>query len=373
MSFVCEFGSERIEYFDRYTGAHVTQITSFPTVSYHFYIEHPSFTEDDSTLVLISQKAARRSAPWALFACDADGLHLRQLTDEDDADNFAVACGEQAAWYQCGTTLRKVDLLSGERTEVCKGPAGIDPMHYWCGCVSRDGNYYFGYGRRKKDGWGVVIRYNTDASESVVLVADPNLCHVHASPGGHGISYGGVDARGNGVQHLMDYDGGNRRVLPTADLSHFTWVGKERRYLGCGMWGRRIMHTRDDVPYDGGALPESTIIVEGSFFWHSGLSYQADWTVADTNWPNEGIMVVNIPARQYTRLCHPENTCGHPQWAHVHPAYNHAGTKVVYTSDRTGICQVYVADVPAEMRERLRTPQPDAAPGGRLPDVPRGV
>jgi len=362
MAFVREFGSERIEYHDRLTGAHITQITSFPVMSWHFYYEHPSFTDDDTTLVFLSHTSPRRDAHRVLFACDPDGLNLRQLTHEADADTFAVACGERAAWYQRGTTLWRVDLVTGERVEVSPGPDGVDPMHYWCGCVSRDGRYYFGYGRRKRDGCGVVVRYRTDGSEAVVSAADPNLCHLHASPGGHGVSFGGLDSEGHGIQYGMDYDSGNLRVLPTADLSHFTWVGTTRRFLGCGMNGRRIIHTRAEGQAD------STVIVEGSFFWHSGLSYDADWTVADTNWPNEGIMVVNIRTRQYGRLCLSENSNGHPQWAHVHPAFNPDGCKVVYTSDRTGICHVYVADVPDEFRTRLATRQPDAAPGGRLPD-----
>jgi hypothetical protein len=258
--------------------------------------------------------------------------------------------------------LWSVDVKTGERREVGPGPVDVLPMGYWCGCASPGGEYYFGYGKRKSDGWGVLIRYRTDGTESRVLVADPNLCHVHASPGGHGISFGAVDERGKGVQLAMEYDGSNQRVLPTADLSHFTWVGKTKRFLGAGMWEHRIIHTIEE------GQTESTVVVEGSYFWHTGISWDPDWTVADTNWPNEGVMIVNLRTRQYARLCLTENSSGHPQWAHVHPAFSPDGNKVVYTSDRTGICQVYVADVPKEFKDRLATPQPDAAPGGRLPE-----
>ena len=362
MAFVRELGCERIEYDDRITGTHVTQITSFPVMSMHFYYEHPSFTPDSSTLIFRSQRTATRDSRWDLFACNADGMHLRQITDEEDADNFSLAATGHAVWYQRGTTLWRADLDSGQRVEIGLGPEGVLPMAYYVGCTSRDDSYYFGYGRRASDGWGVVIRYRTDGSEAVVLVAEPDLCHLHASPGGHGISFGGLDAHRQGVQYGIDYDGSNLRVLPTADLSHFTWVGLERKYLGAGMWPRRIIHMREDGQTD------STIIVEGSYFSHTGLSYDANWTVADTNWPNEGIMVVNIPVRQYARLCVSENTGGHPQWTHAHPAFSPDGNMVAYTSDRTGIMQVYVAAVSPEFKHRLATPQPDAAPGGRLAD-----
>jgi Tol biopolymer transport system component len=79
-------------------------------------------------------------------------------------------------------------------------------------------------------------------------------------------------------------------------------------------------------------------------------------------------MIVNIRARQYARLCLTDNTAGHPQWTHAHPAFSPDGRRAVYTSDRTGMCQVYVADVPEEFKAWVATPNPDAAPGGRLPE-----
>ena len=362
MPFVRELGSERIEFRDRVTGVHITQITSFPVMSNHFYIEHPSFTSDCSTLVIRSQRVPARAAPWDLYACDADGLNLRQLTDEDDANNFALAHEGSLAWYQRGTSLWSVDVGTGERREVCGGPPGVLSMGYWCGCASPDGKFYFGYGRRRSDDQGVVIRYRTDGTEAVVLAADPHLCHLHASPGGHGISFGGVNERGEGVQYGMNHDGTNLRVLPTATLSHFTWAGTTKRFVGAGMWERRVIHTIEEGQRD------SSVVVEGSFFWHTGISWDAEWTVADTNWPNEGLMIVNIRARQYARLCLTDNTAGHPQWTHAHPAFSPDGKRVVYTSDRTGICQVYVADVPEEFKAWVATPNPEAAPGGRLPE-----
>ena len=34
-----------------------------------------------------------------------------------------------------------------------------------------------------------------------------------------------------------------------------------------------------------------------------------------------------------------------PQWTHPHPAFDDAGARVVFTSDRTGTPQMYVVDV----------------------------
>ncbi len=363
MSFARDHGCERKLGNDRVTGVPVTQMTSFPTPSTHLYYEHPSFTSDNSTVVFRCQRTASRDSRWDLAACDVDGRNLRQVTDEDDADNFAIAADGPVAWYQRGTALWRVDLDTGERNEVGPGPDGYSSLGYSMGCVSTDGEFYFGFGTRTSDRMQSVVRYRTDGTESVVLVTMPGVIHLHASPGGHGVSYGGTDEDGEGRMYGMGYDGSNNRLLATSDLSHFTWVGDTPNYLGCGVMPDRMIHMREE------GQAESTVIVEGSYFWHSGRSTDPDWTVADTNWPNEGIMLVNIRTRQYALVCMSDNSGGHPQLTHAHPSLSPDCSKVVYTSDCTGTAQVYVAEVTDRMRSRLATPQPRALPGGRLPDT----
>ena len=61
MPFVSSGGCERIEFDDPTTGAHITQMTSFPVMSMHFYYEHPSFAADSRTLIYRSMRSTDRT------------------------------------------------------------------------------------------------------------------------------------------------------------------------------------------------------------------------------------------------------------------------------------------------------------------------
>ena len=102
---------------------------------------------------------------------------------------------------------------------------------------------------------------------------------------------------------------------------------------------------------------KKTIVAEGPYFWHSGASDDGEWIVADSNWPDEGLWLINVATKQRERLCFSFASQGHPQTTHPHPNLSDDGSMAVFASDRTGITQVYVAYLPEEMRDRLATPR----------------
>jgi hypothetical protein len=61
----------------------------------------------------------------------------------------------------------------------------------------------------------------------------------------------------------------------------------------------------------------------------------------------------DIPNKRQELLVHPGNAAGHPQWTHPHPQFSPDGQMVLYNSDVTGICQIDLAHMPDEMRDRL--------------------
>jgi hypothetical protein len=66
---------------------------------------------------------------------------------------------------------------------------------------------------------------------------------------------------------------------------------------------------------------------------------------------------VHVPTGRYRPLCYPRSSQGHPQWTHPHPQFSPDGSMVLFNSDRTGICQIYLAFLPDDLRERVRTGQ----------------
>ena len=94
-------------------------------------------------------------------------------------------------------------------------------------------------------------------------------------------------------------------------------------------------------------------LVEGPYFWHAGASFDGEWIIADTNWPDRGLQLVHVPTGRYAPLCHPNSSNGYPQWTHPHPQLSPDGKYALYGSDRTGCPQVYLAEITDEFRAHV--------------------
>ena len=101
--------------------------------------------------------------------------------------------------------------------------------------------------------------------------------------------------------------------------------------------------------------------------WHAMVNRTGDLMVSDTTYPDTGIQIFDpsdgVGNPRLLCLSLSSNVGAHwdkehcpyddgvlkpytPQHTHPHPSFSSDGTKVVFTSDRTGFSQIYVADVP---------------------------
>lgn len=115
--------------------------------------------------------------------------------------------------------------------------------------------------------------------------------------------------------------------------------------------------------------------------WHISPTRDGRYVACDTNHPDIGIQIVEVASGRRKELCRPESSNGGdqwrhdyyfepdkapnrgddqslswlerktdtiygPQWTHPHPSWGRDDDKVVFTSDRTGSPQVYVAEIP---------------------------
>ena len=108
--------------------------------------------------------------------------------------------------------------------------------------------------------------------------------------------------------------------------------------------------------------------------WHAICNAGGTLMVADTNCPDIGIQLFNPRdgIGQPQTLCLPgaSNAGDHwagpfpydagpiavyaPQHTHPHPSFSPDSRRVVFTSDRTGMAQVYELEIPEEILERLQ-------------------
>lgn len=113
--------------------------------------------------------------------------------------------------------------------------------------------------------------------------------------------------------------------------------------------------------------------------WHIAPDRRGERILCDTNHPDEGIQIIDVTTGARRLVCLSESsnqgtqwrkstyalaadfadakknlswmenagdTVYGPQWTHPHPSWSHEEDKIAFASDRTGVTQVYVADVP---------------------------
>ena len=120
--------------------------------------------------------------------------------------------------------------------------------------------------------------------------------------------------------------------------------------------------------------------------WHMSSNRDGTQIVSDTIHPDRGLVLIDPDTGTWKPLCFPnassqgsqwkqDRPAGEdvwngirgedgkalswmemkidsvygPQWTHPHPAYNEAGNRVTYTSDRDGHPQVYIVDIPKNL------------------------
>lgn len=360
--------SERIQRIDPHTGIKVIQITSYPTPSEPMSYDWPSFTPDGKRLLLRCDRTAARRSTQDLFRYDVDGLNLFQLTERPaelgvpravlSLDGTCVYC----VWRDEGI-LWEIDFEDGTMREMFSFsecfPNTTGTIVTTLACANR---YVFSTVLNGTDGEKHLIRTDLSTGEQADLGADLSV---------YGYDYrrdrlilrryerrlGVADTGGQRAivnlrdrpQELYstDLDGKDERFICTLDLfAHSAMLGQAGVVQGTGKPPDRCIWIAED-----GAEPYK--LVEGPYFWHSGGSFDGEWIVADTNWPNAGIHLIHVPTRRYALLCHDGATCGQPNFSHPHPALSHDGRYAVFGSDQTGIQQVYVAHITDEFRERI--------------------
>ncbi len=123
-------------------------------------------------------------------------------------------------------------------------------------------------------------------------------------------------------------------------VTHEAWSGDGRIAFTSGPFDRKP-NTFSVKSVD--PLTERTqMLAERGNFWHCCPNRDCSMVVADTNWPDDGIKLIDVPESDVKTLCYSNSSTA----IHPHPCFSPDGRKVVYTSDLSGSPQIYVAELP---------------------------
>ena len=354
-----EYNWERRFLRDEHTGVEIVQLTGFPTINQAFYFHVPSFTPDSKTLVFLSYTELRRDAAPNIFRVDVDGTNLVQLTDRPGIESAVLAPDGKTVYYLIGGELHSVDINSAERDgdKIVGAIEGIEPwingpvrLHLSdTGSISSEGKTFI-TGRKMLDGRNVILHYRILSSEASIIYEHPgNIAHVQFDP-----------YRSNRIVFCTSGDSQNRNMWTLSSAGTDARILEMRAGTGHFAWLKNESLSKDKVVMSTVTSPrgailscgvndaEPKLIAQGKNFWHASPSKDGEWIISDTNWPDEGLQLVQVRTGKYKTLCYPRSSQGHPQWTHPHPFFSPDGKMVVFNSDRTGICQIYLAKITEE-------------------------
>lgn len=331
------YDSERSILRDARSGLKIIRLTTGPGVSMNLYFEMCSFTADDQYVVFLSQRWAGRDAPFDLFRARTDGMELLQLTDCDDLNGIVVSPETRCALYMTNGKLHTVNLFSLKEEVIARVPGNLPVQPHSLASIDFKGEQYFA-SCLDENGTASLIRAHIPTGEVSVLYQSQKQGHVHVNPAGDTLFF--IDYLADGSKcYLLDPDGSNRRPYPFEYFAHHSWLGETGKMQGTLLPPGQALATFRE----GDEAPE--ILTSGRYYWHSGASRDANWIVADTNWPQEGIFLLHIPGKTVTYVCNPMSTPSHPQWTHPHPSLSPGMKYILFNSDATGVGQVYLVEL----------------------------
>ncbi|MEQ1861924.1 MAG: hypothetical protein ABMA13_18550 [Chthoniobacteraceae bacterium] len=355
---------------DPLAGATVWQLTSGAMITHAIYGEQLYCSADGTRIALLRcYSTDYKDGPMELWVAD---LNNESVTLLGPAAFFLVAGnGEQDSIYYLrrngsdAPTIVRVTLKTLEQTEVfafgkcpvpeSRGLLAVSPDGRYCMIIRRLGERRFGIERIDlKSGTWQLIHEKDDIFNA----------HLQFSPAGGDVmvqqNRGGLlDEARNVVRsvgpegatlYVIDQDGKNERALPIGKphtppvTGHECWLGKTGRVLLTTERGRIITAAPGDA--------EATLIADGRAYIHISASPDGRFFVAD-DIKTSRLYLGCIATKRVLPFCDTGASSGSPQYTHTHPYITPGNHRVIFNSDRTGICQAYAASIPKELLEML--------------------
>ncbi len=362
--------SELIKISDSKTEASIQQLTNYKGNSHHFYFTNSGWFDNGKKLLFSSDRNNRTN----LFAINLSDYNIQQLTDLEDLPlplevAFFSACRnpvKDEAFYWYGTELISLDLNTLQSSAIFKMDPGWKNSITSC---SADGKYvYFSISEDLSDLFEVdllrgyvgfeetweakpkskIIRVSTDGSKSEVIFEEQYwINHLNTSPTRsdlitfcHEGPWGKVDNR------IWCLNTETKEVWKIRPRTHEgERVGHEYWYADgetLGYHGTRA----DGSAFLGHIRYDNTGLVEVDFSKHTGHIHSNDKNLI----VGDGGGVIKLWKWNGKSYDGPRILCEHKssmktQHSHPHPRFNARGDKVLYTTDRSGYCNVYQVDL----------------------------
>lgn len=366
------------EFADRKTGRRVKKLTPDGTLAHHPYFYNKIFTRDDRCIVAVMDMGEGRQ----LFLLDILQETARQLTEAKEIGDFTpmLSRDDHFLFYNQGRSFIKLDLdtlaaqvlytvpqawMPGAPALSTDNRYAVMAELYAEDCVQGNGTWdtFEPQWKRMPRTRLVVLDIETQKAQTI---HDEQywLGHAQFRPGSNTeVSYCHegpahcIDAR----LWMINTDGTNRRCLRQQEKNEL--ITHEFWYTG-GSYLSYVYRKLSDASGVNAAAAESKdkikqsvmricpekgveeAVMETSVYCHFITDEKNSRVVGDGQNQQEPYLFI---ADLYTKreeiiCCHDTawKTYGNTQDAHPHPLFNHAGTQILFTSDRDGLPGIYL-------------------------------
>ncbi|MBI4978539.1 MAG: PD40 domain-containing protein [Spirochaetes bacterium] len=369
------YPSECVKEIDRDTGVTVWRLTSYRGNSNHLYFTNNCFYDRNTKIVFAGDRDDRSN----YFSLDLKTFVITQLTDlprmpypydykllEAYVDSVRNCC-----YYFAGQDLFRLDLMTLQTQVIYTMPAGF--IHHIVSCAE-NGTYvytsiyedmssrfavdtqhgYVGFADiAKAKPVSRIMKINADGSGAACIHEETCwIAHVNVNPKNeneltfcHEGPWNLIDHRVWGMDTVSGRIWKIRECGKGDVIGHEYWYsdGVHLGYHGHGSGGRVMGRVRFDNTSD---EPVSFPFNTGHIF-----SLNRDLIVGDGDRDGTYLRLWKWNGAAYEE---PRALCIHAsswksQNSHAHPRFSPDGKNVLFTSDRTGYDQVYLAEVPEDI------------------------
>jgi len=347
------------------TGREIWQISSDTAPAVACYFERQAFTSDEKFMIY----ASRSSGVWRLNRMDLETGVIRAITPEGRRvmdDDYTVMPDGQRVCYLDGWKLYATYVESMKEDLLFDYTGLLPDQPIYTGSFTNDGKYTLVYVRGDKTGGALTAIYRTNLHTGEIKV-------VHEQPGGK-ITHPLINPENPEViTYVPGPDTQNDMSLPMEQRAR-SWkadmeAGTDLQYLTVP-YGFRATH--ESWSHDGerffffrktrpGWRPVAICSLDKNGediqvyyendtirLGHGTASRDGRWFISDSQEPGKNeLVLVNLESGEAEVLCWPNSSVdgGHDARAHVHPSFSPGGNYVCFTSDYTGVSQVYVVPV----------------------------
>ncbi len=356
---------------DPRSGLEIVRLVGGTSLSRPMGYDWPSITPDNRYVIVYCEFPAEAGMSDGFYRVGSGGsdpsfvapgsIHPRLTTDGKHL--YLLGQGDPV--------VRRADVETGDTVDVCDLSGVLpDGWVYVQARLSPATNHLF-VSLREPD--TVPIRVDLATGEAIRMdgvdgmlwacaVDEGRLIVVRQRHAERGRAYSYMEYRkleleeGDRSIWSLDVDGGDERLIGADPYSHATMHGRTSSVQGCGKWGNNSITLLSETD-------RRRVVCAGPYFWHSGASFDGEWIVADTNWPDYGIQLIHVPTGNFRFLCDHGSSLA-TGLLHAHPSLSNDGRIALFRSDRSGACQAYLVRIPDDFRASVVAGVSDAPDGG---------